>query len=117
MKYQSGMMASKWMKEQGLTKTPGIFQEWSYSFEFYAPGYVEYIRDKNELDTFLEKDNTRAIYTSESLLADLQKQGYQYEVLERFPYYHISMLEAPFLNPKTREKELQRIVLVRLRKD
>ncbi|HEX8461179.1 MAG TPA: glycosyltransferase family 39 protein [Segetibacter sp.] len=116
MKYQSGMMAGKWLNEQNLAKTPGIYQEWSYSFEFYAPGYVEYIRDNNELNNFLQKDSSRPIYTSGNLLAELQKQGYKPEILKPFEYFHITMLDAPFLNPKTRDKELQKIVLVRMSK-
>ena len=114
MKYQSGMMAGKWLNEQNFKKTPAMFQEWSYSFEFYAPGYVDYIRNYGELDNFLQKDSSRPVYTSESFLEDLQKQGYKYEVLERFPYFHISVLKAAFLNPKTRDKELKKIVLVKL---
>ena len=114
--YQSGLMAGKWLKNHKYYTTPAMFRSWSYSFEFYAPGYVERLETFADLDTFLKKDSKRAIYTSISILTELNLQGYQYTILTNFPDFHISMLTGKFLNPSTRNEELEEKVLITVQK-
>lgn len=114
--YQSGMMAGKWLEANRNYRTPAMFRSWSYSFEFYAPGYVQRLETFADLDKFLEKDSTKAIYTTTGSLEELKLKGYQYNILGIFPDFHISMLTAEFLNPSTRNEELEKKVLITLRK-
>ncbi|HEX8278079.1 MAG TPA: glycosyltransferase family 39 protein [Segetibacter sp.] len=114
--YQSGMMAGKWLMRHKSFKTPAMFQSSSYSFEFYAPGYVQRLETFTEMDKFLEENDERAIYTTNSNLEQLKLQGYHYHVLATFPDFHISMLTPQFLNASTRNSQLEKIVLVALRK-
>jgi hypothetical protein len=111
--FQSGMMAGKWLKANNIQQTPAMYNAWSYSFEFYAPGYVSYIRNTEELKIFINKDGSRSIYTKEEYLPELQSQGYKFEVLQTFSNFHISMITLPFLNPKTREKAVEKFVLIK----
>ena len=113
--YQSGMMAGKWLTANKNNKTSALFRSWSYSFEFYAPGYVQRLESFTDLDKFLEKDN-RTIYTTTSNLQELKLKGYQYKVLGNFPDFHVSMLTARFLNPSTRPEELEQRVLITVQK-
>lgn len=114
--YQSGMMAGKWLVRNNYSKTPAMFRSSSYSFEFYAPGYVQRLETFTEVNKFLEKDNERIIYTTSSNLEELKLQGYNYDVLGTFPDFHVSMLTPQFLNPFTRNSQLEKTVLVALEK-
>jgi 4-amino-4-deoxy-L-arabinose transferase-like glycosyltransferase len=112
--FQSGMMAGKWLKENNFTQTPAMYNAWSYSFEFYAPGYISYIRSEEELKVFIKMDSNRSIYTKEAFLSELQSQGYKFKLLQTFPNFHVSMLTPEFLNPKTRDKAVEKFVLIKI---
>ncbi|MEJ7684922.1 MAG: glycosyltransferase family 39 protein [Segetibacter sp.] len=114
--YQSGMMAGKWLLGNKKYKTLAMFRSWSYSFEFYAPGYVQRLETFADLDKFLEEDSNRPIYTRDSNLDELKLQGYQYNVLANFSDFHISMLTPRFLNPSSRGNELGKMILVTVQK-
>lgn len=114
--YQSGMMAGKWLSSNKRLKTPGMYKANSYSFEFYAPGYVPRLGTSAELNEFLGKDSSGVIYTTSDQLQELTEQGYRYTILANFPDFHISMLTASFLNPSTREGELKKAVLIMIEK-
>ncbi|HLL42765.1 MAG TPA: glycosyltransferase family 39 protein [Segetibacter sp.] len=114
--YQSGMMAGKWLRRNKSFETPAMFRSSSYSFEFYAPGYVQRLETLTDLDKFLEENDERVIYTTNSNLEELKLQSYDFFVLATFPYFHISMLTLRFLNPSTRDSQLEKIVLVALQK-
>jgi energy-coupling factor transporter transmembrane protein EcfT len=111
--FQSGMMAGKWLTVNNFTQTPAMYNAWSYSFEFYAPGYISYIRSEEELKIFINKDSNRSIYTKEAFLPELQSQGYKFKLLQTFPNFHVSMLTPEFLNPKTRDKAVEKFVLIK----
>jgi 4-amino-4-deoxy-L-arabinose transferase-like glycosyltransferase len=114
--YQSGMIAGKWLINNKMYNTPAMFRSASYSFEFYAPGFVQRLQTFTDVDSFLEKNSGSAIYTYDSNLKELALQGYQYTVLGSFYDFHISMLTGKFLNPATRQNELEKMVLVLVRK-
>jgi hypothetical protein len=116
--YQSGMMAGKWLGKRTdyNYKTPAMFRSPSYSFEFYAPGYVRRLETFAELNTFLEEDSSKAIYTRQENLQELEQQGYEFQILEEFSDFHVSMLTAGFLNRATRDGELKKMVLIKARK-
>lgn len=114
--YQSGMMAGKWLAGNKGYKTPAMFRSPSYSFEFYAPGYVQRLETFADLDKFAEKDSNTAIYTTVRNLQELKLQGYQYKLLATYPDFHISMLTPAFLNPSTRPREVEKRVLITVQK-
>ncbi len=116
LKYQSGMMAGKWLATNKNNKTPAMFRSWSYSFEFHAPGYVQRLETFTDLNKFLEEDSNRAVYTTNSTLQKLKLQGYQYNILANFSDFHISMLTQRFLNPSTRNSQLEKTVLITVQK-
>jgi len=113
--YQSGMVAGKWLKGNKMYSSPAMFRSASYSFEFYAPGFVQRLETFTDVDLFLKKGNN-AVYTANSNLEVLKNNGYECTVLKRFSDFHISMLTMKFLNPSTRENELKKMVLVMVRK-
>ena len=116
LQYQSGMMAGKWLTNQKRAETPAIFKDLSYSFEFYAPGFVKRSDSFEYLDKFIAKANKLSIYTSSKNLDELQRNGYSYTIIKGFSYFHVSMLTGKFLNPATRTDQLEKMVLITVKK-
>ncbi len=114
--YQAGMVAGKWLKENKPQLPCAVYNTLSYSFEFYAPGYVENFQEMAHIDTLINKHPETVFYTSEQAADDLLKHGYNVHVLNRYPYFHISMLTLPFLHPAKRNAELEKMCLVQLGK-
>ena len=114
--YQSGMMAGKYIDSINIHNTSAMFKAGSYSFEFYAPGYVQRLDTITDLDRFIKKDSNQVIYTTKDKLEELKQQGYHYSTLANFPDFHISMLTGRFLNPSTRDREVKEAVLIRVQK-
>ncbi|MDB5249027.1 MAG: glycosyl transferase [Segetibacter sp.] len=112
LEYQAGMMAGKWLQQNAPTASSALFKSWSYSFEFYAPGFVETINDYGQLDQFLRKNTTTGVYTTANTLEELKQKGYEYIISGNFSFFHISMLTGSFINPATREKALEKMVLI-----
>ncbi len=116
MEYQAGMEAGKWITQQKDRLAPAMFHSWSYSFEFYAPGFIKALSNYNDLDNFLKTNDRAAIYTTEESLSELASRGYNYNILKDFPYFHVSMVTGKFLNPNTRSSQLEKMVLVTVQK-
>ncbi len=114
--YQAGMMAGKWIQENRPNSSSALLKSFSYSFEFYAPGYVSTLKDTKEAEIFLQQNPSTIFYTSENVASDLSKQGYNVNVLKRYPYFAVSMLDMPFINPVTREASIEKMCIVELRK-
>jgi 4-amino-4-deoxy-L-arabinose transferase-like glycosyltransferase len=116
LKYQAGMVAGKWLSQNNFTGKVATLNAWSYSFEFYAPGFVHYVDHIEQVNGFIGKDSSAAFYTSVATLSQLRQKGFEYSVLQTLPYFHVSMLTATFINPATREGELESMALVLVRK-
>lgn len=112
LQYQAGMMAGKYLAENKTPVKSATLNAWSYSFEFYAPGFVEYVDSVQNIDRFIGSDSSAAFYTTVNMLPELIEKGYKFNVLREFGYFHISMLTGGFLNPATREKELEKMALI-----
>ncbi|MGI8635583.1 MAG: ArnT family glycosyltransferase, partial [Segetibacter sp.] len=116
LQYQAGMMAGKYLTANKITAKAATLDAWSYSFEFYAPGFVQYVDSIKDVDNFIGKDTSVAFYTTVNSLPELSEKGYQFKVLKQFQYFHISMLTGAFLSPATREKELEKMALILVHK-
>ncbi len=110
--YQSGMMAGKYIRENNMQTASALFSGWSYTFEFYAPGFVATLKTPDQLDKFIQENQSHTIYTSLDGLDILTKGGYKFTLLKQFDYFAISMLNADFLNPKTRRAAVEKMVLI-----
>jgi 4-amino-4-deoxy-L-arabinose transferase-like glycosyltransferase len=114
--YQAGMQAGKWLTDHKFNGKTATLNTMSYSFEFYSPGYVQYINNTDDVNNFIGKNTSAAFYTTKGMLSELQQKGYQFTVVKFLPYFHVSMLTGSFLNPATREDEVEKMALILIQK-
>ena len=107
-------MAGKWMQDNRPKSSAALLNAFSYSFEFYAPGYVSTLKETKQAESVLLQNANTVFYTSENTLIELSKQGYRVNVLKRYSYFAVSMLDLPFLNPATRAQQLEKMCLIEL---
>lgn len=115
LQYQSGMLAGKWLKEQRYSERLAMYKTNSYSLEFYAPVNVDRLQTDHSLDSCIAKGNI-ILYTTKQDAAELAGSGYKVQLLKEYAFYPVSRLTLPFLNYKTRSRELQQIVLANISK-
>ncbi|KRT16911.1 glycosyl transferase [Pedobacter ginsenosidimutans] len=113
LKYQSGMQAGNWLKQNYPTAQPAVLNYIdAFSFDFYAPGEVKYLHNYSDLDKSKNLKDL-VIYIPEQELAKL-KSEYHAEILKSFEYFHTTKLTGKFLNVKTRPQVLEHFYLVKI---
>jgi 4-amino-4-deoxy-L-arabinose transferase-like glycosyltransferase len=113
LKYQSGMQAGNWLKQNYPTAKPAVLNYIdAFSFDFYAPGEVKYLHNYTDVDKSKHLKDL-VIYISEQELPKL-KSEYNAEILKSFEYFHTTKLTGKFLNAKTRPQVLEHFYLVKI---
>jgi len=113
LRYQSGMMAGKWIQETDAQGPIAIYRNFSYSFEFYAPGIVMQTDDRKMLDRFVQGRKV-LLYTAKENIKELEMANYTVEVVQTFPYFPVSKLDLKFVNSSTRKARVKEMVLIRV---
>lgn len=123
LQYQAGMAAADYVNTQpNLAKKPTVLYEpgtgngggsfWTY--EFYANAPTHYARTDSALRAQLQS-GSKQVFTTVEYADSLAARGFTTHTLAVFPYYHVSQLTYPFLNPATRSKTLLPYVLTEVR--
>lgn len=115
MKYQAGMMAGKWQQKQLPNKTISMFRCNEFSFDFYGNTLIQ--RD-NELLALLKKDSLAFVFTPKKEIEKINTDSFSVKTLKSFSYFHITELEAKFINAGSRYQTLDTFIIasVELRK-
>ncbi len=113
--FQPGHQAAKWVEENDIPKE-NIHITAShafYSFEFYANHTFYTLKKDQVLDLALSGEPAWLYMRAEHFEA-FKKAFPNAQVVATFPAFHVSMLTAEFLNPKTREDQLSEQYIVKL---
>lgn len=112
LKYQSGNEAAFYINKN----YPGIP---TVRINTYFPSGEFYLNQHTRI-TSIDSIN-KGVFTKGSLffitedeLRQLKETKVSYEILKEFPHFHITMLTLKFLNPTTRESQLEKRFLVKL---
>ncbi len=106
MQYQSGMQAAKWLNKN----KPALNEVTMYkciphtSFAFYSNAEVKYA---DTIQTALSNKKPIIIYSEKADVDSLAEKGFNILVLHSFAYFHTSKLNAHFIMPGSRSKQLQ----------
>jgi 4-amino-4-deoxy-L-arabinose transferase-like glycosyltransferase len=111
LKYQSGNEAAYYANNNNYSSVSVIDNDVSnYAFEFYSKAKVKVISADS-----LSFPSATILYVNEENLNKIKEKKYEMQVLKEFPYFHISQLTLPFINARTRAKELKKIFLVEVK--
>ena len=121
--YQAGMAAADYVNAQAnLAKKPTVLYEpgtgngggsyWTY--EFFANAPTHYARTDSTLRAMVQS-GPRQVFTTAEYADSLASHGFTTHTIAVFPYYHVSQLTYPFLNPATRSSTLLPYVLTEVR--
>jgi 4-amino-4-deoxy-L-arabinose transferase-like glycosyltransferase len=116
LQYQSGMLAGTWLKNNKPAEPVMMYKTFSYSLDFYAPGKVQRVNDEKGLQQYLSANPT-LIYAPEENISELKDRHYKVEKIKSFDFFRVSRLDLKFLNHKTRQTRLQKMVLAKISKE
>jgi 4-amino-4-deoxy-L-arabinose transferase-like glycosyltransferase len=112
LKYQSGNEAAFYINKNYPNTPVG-------RFEIYIP-CAEFYLDEKMMITDIESVNKGVfakpglLFLNEEQLKQLEVSNVSFELIKEFPHFHITMLKLKFLNPATRESQLQKRYLIKL---
>ncbi len=81
-----------------------------WSYEFYARDPARYVRTDSAMRMQVS-NGPKLVFTSAAYADSLRSGGFRVRPLATFPYYHVSMVSADFLNADTRATTLESYVL------
>ena len=113
-KYQSGLAAANWLKENNYKAPYAMYMDFMHSFEFYANGEPDWLYNASDVKAFAVANKSAVIYTGVERLESLNNAGIKFNILHEFDYFRISMLTGEFLNPATRSNTTKKMVLLQL---
>lgn len=113
LRYQSGMMAGKWLNQQHAGETVVMYKTYSYSLEFYAGKEVKRIGEESALRGFLQ-NNEAFVFCTKEVAEELKQHGLPFELFNSFPHFKVSQLRYGFLDADTRAGECGEMVVVKM---
>jgi 4-amino-4-deoxy-L-arabinose transferase-like glycosyltransferase len=102
LEYQSGSETAKLIPDNKGNLPVGSYQSFSTAFEFYSPGEVNLIYDKENLNSFIE-ESPCFIYTSAAVGDSLIRSGIDAEIVGTTQNFHVTRLKFGFLNHEKRD--------------
>ena len=108
MHYQAGMMAGKWQQKHLPNKIVSMFRCNVFSFDFYGNTTIERYSD---LLPLLKNDSVAYVFAGKKEIEKVNADSFQVKVLDNFSYFHITELEASFVNASTRSQTLDTFVI------
>lgn len=116
LKYQAGNEMVKAMKEKNIS-IPGediiLVEPNAHSFDFYS-GYNHALVPLDEIDKKYPLLNKKYFLVNRNNRNALLEQGYKVEAVVSQPDFNVAKVSLKFLNPSSREKRLDTLMLVRI---
>ncbi len=114
-KYQAGKWAAQWVEENNIPKDRiYIYPSFGfYSFEYYAD-HTFYNVNTDTIANHLQNGEDVWVYVKDDYLEVLEGRFDNTSIVAAFPAFHISMLTFEFLNPATRDEQLNEQYLVKV---
>jgi 4-amino-4-deoxy-L-arabinose transferase-like glycosyltransferase len=108
-KYQSGMKAASFLKENNLTGPVYTFRELfpEFAFEFYSAQPVYLLKQS---DLYNLKGNIR-VFAPKIKIDSLRNEGFTIQDTLIFPHFHVSKLNGTFLDSRTRARAVDSSML------
>ena len=112
--YQAGLRAAQYVHQHHLTAAGMLYENWSFSYDFYLPGQVPYYSTQEAVDESEHKPIY--LFARKYNIVSLREAGAALSVVDTIPHYGISRPRWKFINYKTRATSLDTCYLVRITK-
>lgn len=116
LQYQGGMMAAKWLNANHLSQPAILYRSESNGFDFYYNGSVGYAKTIQPQLHSMRQQDSLLLYCNTVDLPTLPADSATTRVIKTFSDFHISQLNAQFLNHRTRYAELDTFALVMVKR-
>jgi hypothetical protein len=113
MQYQAGMVAGKWQQKNLPNSSISMFNCDEYSFQFYGNTSFQFVINASDL---FKKNNTAIVFIKKHEIPKINADSFSIRALQSFSHFHISMLNAKFINHKTRSQTLDTMQIVEIKR-
>ena len=114
MKYQSGTQVAVFINKMNIpTDEVACFKIYPNSLDFYMKDIAQVFESTASIVRAVSVQPLW-IYTNEEGKKNLEESGLIIEQSISFDHFHISKLKIKFLNPKTRDKTIEKVYLIRI---
>lgn len=113
LKYQGTVQLANFIKSENINPEKVYTYKCNFhSLDFYSESIIKGVYGINQLKNLNEND---FIIVPEEKMEEVKTSNINYTPVENFYYYPITLLKGKFLSPDTREKELRRLNLIKLK--
>jgi 4-amino-4-deoxy-L-arabinose transferase-like glycosyltransferase len=119
LKYQAGNEMAKLIKEKKMNIPDSsimLIETHAHSFDYYL-GYCHDVAPFDVFEQVYPNNRDKYYLLNRGDRNKLQEKGYRFEPVISQVDYNVARLNLKFLNPKTREKKLDTLILARIYKD
>lgn len=116
LQYQGGMMAAKWLNANPISQPAILYQSESIGFDFYYKGKVTYAKTIAPQLHCMRSQDSLLLCCYINALPKFPADSATIRIVKTFSNYHISQLNAQFLNHRTRNAELGTFALVMVKR-
>ncbi len=114
--YQAGPVAGSDIKERDIQpKSLVIYKAHRPSMDFYSERILPRAKTKHALDSILDANKPKYIFTNQRWLEELNDLGIEFEVVIPYDEFHTSTLTLSFINPATRSDVLKKSYLLEIK--
>ena len=117
--YQGRVLAGKYLKENKIANEDVLIYPLNVhkpTIDVYSHMLIPRTNQLSIVDSLLKSKALLYVFTNDAGLDSLNFSNYQLQEEKVFKDYQISLLSLPFLNPKTRERTLNNLYLVKVKK-
>ena len=119
LKYQAGNEMAKMMKEGKVAAIPDssimLIETHAHSFDYYL-GYCHRVAPIEEFEQIYSANTDKYFLLNKGDRNKLQERGYHIEPVISLRDYNVARMNLRFLNPTTRDKKLDTLLLARIYK-
>ena len=112
LKYQAGMMAGKWLSQQPTQPKVTLYKCLSTGFDFYYDGKTDYSNPDSTTINNIAANDSLYLFSSVKDLKNINTDSVSLTSLKTFPYFHVSQVNATFINHKTRKTVLDTFAIM-----
>ena len=111
LKYQAGMMAGKWLSGQPVPQKVIQYNALSSGFDFYYQGTIDYTKTTAASINAIAAKDSLLMFSMLRDVKDINTDSVNVSVLKTFSYFHVSQVNAKFINHKTRAAVLDTMAI------